>query len=287
MPAAHLYSGLVWEDATEGCAAYLAEKDAHTAVLFVHGFYGHPTKTWGDFVAAADNDGRFDAADLFFWGYSSRSEVGQTANRLHRLLARLAEGDPSLECGPPVEHHLLRALNRQPGRPYGRVVLAAHSLGGLVARKVLLHAATLNPPPDWMQRVRMTLFAPAQCGSVNLANVTKLTESWWALVPVLRDVVSPPLRALAAGSPELLQLRADVRAAVGARKAGALPAEPLVPSRLVWGKEDAVVVNDVLDGDPVAIEEDPANGNGFLNHGAVCKPGGIYLNALEHVYAAF
>lgn len=102
--------------------------DVKTAVVFVHGFGGHPGETWGqfpDFIAA---DPRLAGWDIVSIGY-------MTALRLD--LPGLWASDPDLT---KLSLYLRTALTTEPLTQYRCIALVAHSMGGLIAQAALLDA---------------------------------------------------------------------------------------------------------------------------------------------------
>src|SRR6266852_6220648 len=96
------------------------------AMLFVHGFSGDPTKTWGKFPAFLMGERRLSGWDVYSLGYHtglSLDVVGLwRANPGLTLLAGLLATRAALE----------------PLKRYKSLALIAHSMGGLVAQRAIL-----------------------------------------------------------------------------------------------------------------------------------------------------
>jgi pimeloyl-ACP methyl ester carboxylesterase len=96
------------------------------AVLFVHGFSGDPTKTWGKFPALLMGEKRLNSWDIYSLGYHtglSLDIVGiWRANPGLTVLAGLLGTRAAL---PPLKR-------------YQSLALIAHSMGGLVVQRAIL-----------------------------------------------------------------------------------------------------------------------------------------------------
>ena len=99
------------------------------AILFVHGFTGDATGTWGAIPSLLGRDPNLAGWDLFGFGYESKKRV----DLLHiwSADARLEEISTELVALPE--------LNR-----YERIALAAHSMGGLVVQRALVKSSELR-----------------------------------------------------------------------------------------------------------------------------------------------
>jgi len=102
---------------------YRRENTTNTHLLiFVHGFTGHYIDTWENFPDLIIDDSSLQHYDVLMWGYPS--------NKLAR--------NPSIGN---VGEHLRTELDQLPER-YTHIVLAAHSMGGLVVRAAVISALT-------------------------------------------------------------------------------------------------------------------------------------------------
>lgn len=96
------------------------------AIVFVHGFSGNITATWGDFPTFVRETPQLRGWDVFTLGYDTS---------LIPDIRALWSGDASLE---ELGLWLRTALLHQPFTEYGGVALVAHSMGGLVVQRALL-----------------------------------------------------------------------------------------------------------------------------------------------------
>lgn len=119
-------------------------RDGAPVAVFVHGWNGHFTDTWGNFPELLAADARLSAVAFFFWGFPT-SLMGT-----HPGLTSVADA-------------LLTELSfRFPTSP---IVVFAHSLGGLVVKAAILNALD-RVDEVLLDRVQgVTLFATPHLGS--------------------------------------------------------------------------------------------------------------------------
>jgi|SRR5215469_9847564 len=102
------------------------------AMLFVHGFSGDPTKTWGNFPSLLMGENRLNGWDVYSLGYHtglSLDNVGiWRANPGLTSLAGLLATRTALE----------------PLKQYQSLGLIAHSMGGLVVQRAVLDDTELR-----------------------------------------------------------------------------------------------------------------------------------------------
>lgn len=141
------------------------------AVIFLHGFRGGALKTWFEFPYMLSREPKSASYDFYFYGYDTREQAGGSAVAFREFLTAVAEDpatsivNPSLVPGIPARDSRFR---------YKKIVVAAHSLGAVVARLALVQCLSLGGQPlSWLSTVRMVLFAPAHCGApaVKLASL--------------------------------------------------------------------------------------------------------------------
>jgi len=108
-------AGLEWP-------GYFSEKkDAKVLVIFIHGFKGDHLATWKSFPSLLRDDDRFPALDIISVHYPT------FIKRRNLKLPQLAKW---------IQFH----LQEHHPRKYDKVIVVAHSMGGLVARElVILH----------------------------------------------------------------------------------------------------------------------------------------------------
>lgn len=153
-----------------------SKKPIGNAVVFIHGFGGHPTNTWNEFQHYLLYDKYFSGDDIFFFTYDSRKVwLSDSAHSLHFLLDILFNHTNKLYS------HLLDIFPDRSGsnlKNYKKALLVAHSAGAAVLRRALLdqckHEELLeqNSPTRWVQNTNSILFAPAHTG----ANITALAS---------------------------------------------------------------------------------------------------------------
>ena len=62
------------------------------AVVFIHGFGGHPHKTWVHFQSLCHQGAWWDGADLYFFNYRSvRDHIQDSSMRLKRFVESIAQ----------------------------------------------------------------------------------------------------------------------------------------------------------------------------------------------------
>lgn len=124
---------------------------ANHALVFVHGFAGHPIRTWAEMRRLMLSDPTLLNTDLLFLGYDSiRPKVAENGNELARFLETL-RGAPDLRIAFAGDE-----------TAYRTITCVAHSEGGLVLRyaiSLLAQASTSLPGLARFERPR--LLAPA------------------------------------------------------------------------------------------------------------------------------
>jgi pimeloyl-ACP methyl ester carboxylesterase len=222
---------------------------AKSCVVFVHGFNGDALETWKGFDTIALQRDELKETDLIFFGYDGlRSNALASASFLFDLV------DDLLGAG-----RILRPV-KTVAPAYEKCVLAAHSLGAVVTRWVLLRA--YHEKRSWLDKVRYLLFAPAHCGGVVVESVSALLGAN-VITKVLGNAAKatlPLLNELAPGSVILKTLEEQTRAAMDAG------CSALRAKRVVIAEYEEVVSNLPFPGDPfpTAIRD--------ARHTTVCKP---------------
>jgi pimeloyl-ACP methyl ester carboxylesterase len=118
-----------------------------TCVVFVHGLGGHIVDTWRGFPQLLAEDPDFSAVDVAFFGYKTTLVDGWGLLRaLGRWLLVARRYDFEAKGRELADE--LRDLQRQ--RAPGRIVLAAHSLGGLVVIEALRQLVQSGEPERQM-----------------------------------------------------------------------------------------------------------------------------------------
>lgn len=170
-----------------------ARRTPKTCVVFVHGFGGRATATWGDFAEMAMGNPAFAEADLVFLGYHSYSKTtAYNASVLFHALKALAE--------KPLA--VLKAVNgpaRQSDFAYKNILLVGHSLGGALVREIAMTAKIQGC--DWADRLQLALFAPAHLGA-NIVEVFNLAFGFLSWGPIRAGLIQfcPPIKELESNS---------------------------------------------------------------------------------------
>ena len=129
-----------------GTACLSAAEGADSAIIFVHGFKGHPLKTWGRLPEIACAQGAFwEKADLYFFPYKAEKlHVDQSAHMLRKFLSSIFPDPPVRMFARSLKDYdwTLSLSSRLPEaqiRPgpyhYSKLYLVGHSLGGLIIRR--------------------------------------------------------------------------------------------------------------------------------------------------------
>lgn len=267
----HFSHSLCELDDPDRWAFFVSHSDATVKrlVVFIHGFRGEAVGTWMDFpmIDGHHPDHAWWAeADLLFIGYdSTREEITGIANRIRKYLPKFypLPFAPIMKiCGVPARVDI--------ATPYSELYLVGHSLGGVIARRVLCDVAQ-----EWVDSglsadkrspildARTRFFSPASSGFqpsgwLGLAHATGLWETaielflrrspcYSALKPsslVLREIHSRTVELLRAGGTELSALRAHI----------------------LWANPDGVVITERYATDHVDSSFDDKS------HLSICKP---------------
>lgn len=245
-----------------GTSAHWAKAPSQSALVFVHGFFGHAVTTWTSFPELLLADSRLRDVDIIFYGYDGRRrQAGNSALEFLQFLTKLAEEPSKVSASG-----LGRSSTAQ---PYRRLVIAAHSLGAVIVRRALLDAARANP--SWLERVRLVLFAPAHNGAYAavLASAFISDQDWFLgkLAGAVTQYNIPLLEDLKPDSVVIRRLQDETRQALAKAQAVDPNASPahLVPRAVVWANDDRVVINQPFESDPLALLWDG-------DHAHVCKP---------------
>ncbi len=251
-----------------GWTLYLSHEQPKRLVVFVHGFGGRAVASWMSFPFGPEASAWWDRADLLFVGYNSARD-GITGVS-HRLLRELERFYPR----PPAELVELDGVRvREPmDEPYRELVVAGHSLGGVIVRHALCESADRwiasgkGTPRPALLEAKVRLFSPASAGfdPSGWLGVARASSTWHALEMVLRR--SSAYRDLQAGSQVLTALERRTEELVKRTRLQALRAA------VVWAQPDDVVVARRYASD---LPDDSIDGK---NHRSVCKPSGRYTD---------
>lgn len=242
-----------------GSCAQWAESPSGTVIVFVHGFNGHPTETWTEFDQSLADVGH----DLVFYGYDSlRGTTNVMALGLLSCLAELME-KPALFVNGTLD----LADARPDGFAFRRLVVVAHSLGAVVARRALLHGTA----KWWLACTDLCLYAPAHKGAHLLRLVASTMSLFQAPLEAIATWRFPVLEDLKEGSDALKSLQTSTDAAIDKGHTG------VCAKLIVISQNDGVVnTNSFIDRDHHGVVLP-------FSHVEVCKPNPLRSEPLDHL----
>jgi len=247
-----------------------AASTTETLVVFIHGFRGKAVSTWLAFPSYLNNTQELRDADVLFYGYASRPQRMQNmAISLREDIDNIWQHPSSLGADPGS----FLAKRDNGTTRWQRLLIVAHSLGAVVARRALLDCflSLKEPGTHWASHCAMCLFAPAHAG----ANLLHLIGETWStsgmpVAPVMK-IFYPCLQDLQKDSQALDALRQDY-----------LSLDPDLQklcnaTHVVLAGKDQVVEPIRFPGDPVPVQIR------HRGHIAVCKPTNGFEKPVEHV----
>jgi pimeloyl-ACP methyl ester carboxylesterase len=258
--------------------AYLTDGgSAKTAVIFVHGFWGCPEKTWIQFQTLMDTAQHgapwWAAHDAFFYAYDSEAQLGPNVASLLSFIGSVY---------PIPQWSKLGGDRDLVARKYKTLILVGHSEGGVLIRAAILRRIQELEGKHWghdeiqsdpILKANLRLFAPAFWGSLFSGYAGVLLR-----VPVFRTMVESRLhksaayKQLAGESPLLQDLRDRT-----VRKAKEYPAMKALRAWNLFPEKDKIVTAEALEIDP------PAEFEKGQTHSSICKPNPKYLKPLTFV----
>ena len=105
----------------------LRNNQTSNAIVFIHGFGGDPSTTWGQFPDFLMEDPALDGWDVYSLGYSSK---------LAPDFRGLWSGNPSIDT---IANYLYTRAYAGKLERYKALVFIAHSMGGLVLQRALMN----------------------------------------------------------------------------------------------------------------------------------------------------
>jgi triacylglycerol esterase/lipase EstA (alpha/beta hydrolase family) len=235
-----------------GSSVRWARTPARTCLIFVHGYGGRATKTWGDFPDLAMENSAFAQVDMVFLGYESRSRTAAfNVGVIYQIVLQLAQQ-------PATVLEQARGPQRPGWSEYKKIILIGHSLGGALIRDVAMSAKTQGKA--WAEKLQLALFAPAHMGAsiLDLAQMSFGILKWAPLPQAAAYLVNPVLRDLATGSDYLNTLLTTART---------IGKHCTTEARFVaHAAGDKIVVQNTFYLDPPLL---PYDGQ---NHVSCCKP---------------
>lgn len=235
-------------------------------MFFVHGFNGSAMATWRNLDSLAPEYARFKDADLVFLGYRSlRHQTEVSSRNLYNSCDNMIKTPlPYIACSTIGASE----LDRDADFHYSMIIFVAHSLGAVVTRRLLLIAQQCNA--DWLDRVRVVLFAPAHMGATDVRKLPiALARSMGPFGPLIEALIPWKLQTLAElkeGSTTLKYLNTETRRCLSERRRSTLSKSHLVAHRVIFGDDEDVVHTTPFVEDP---PHDPILNKGHVD---VCKP---------------
>jgi hypothetical protein len=194
--------------------------------------------------------------DLFFYEYDGLyANMDASAGSFRRLIDLLFENPAAV-----INQSLPEAIRRPTDFAYDQIVLVAHSLGAPIVRKALLSG--WRDKASWHGKTKLVLFAPAHKGA-RVVGLAKEVIGGFRFLPFVAGIwrfKSPLVDELAPGSPYLIQLENETKAALAA---GGRPS--LVADKVFHAQHEQIVEGLRFADDPDSV---PLKGN----HISICKP---------------
>jgi hypothetical protein len=253
-------------------------------IVLVHGFWGSATSTWGQFQELIDDRAvvsteLWPKADLYFYGYRSAKDfVEASADDLGQFL-RDVYSQSKVWSTPNQANLNVVKFNRESPLPYSQLVLIGHSLGAVVIRQCIakvLRKCKLQPeepPPAWLQKCEMRLFAPAHLGFNPLSYKGLLFRlpGWGALLNSFL-LFSRSYSDIQKGSTLLQGLKSETETFAQQN-----PDLKCLHPRLLFGRlKDLVVPGGFACDYPSEFEDG-------VGHMGICKPTQQFLKPLEFI----
>jgi len=252
-------------DARENTSAFwsTAQDKTKTLLLFVHGFGGSSVGTWENLPELLLSNPKFSDCDLVFYGYDGLyKQVPISGEQFRGFLSNLST-QPAEVCNSTLQDG-----HRSSTFKYNKIIIIAHSLGAVVARRALLNAH--NNGEDWLDSIHLLLFAPAHMGTTN---VQSLVSTCVSAIPGLGKILAAigRWRYLAAddllpGSTTLTNLERDT---IQALENGGC--QYLIAHKVLFGELENIVQTARFCQDPTLT---PVENKGHVD---ICKPESDYL----------
>jgi pimeloyl-ACP methyl ester carboxylesterase len=135
-------------------------------VVFIHGFTGDATLTWGRFPDLLANEPSMSEWDILCFGFESSLAPDMTG---------IWKGNPEIQM---ISDSLKTFIKMSFASQYNALVFIAHSMGGLVIQRALLDEASLFQKVD-----KVILFGTPSFG---------LTKAWPFQLPLLKKLFRQP-----------------------------------------------------------------------------------------------
>ena len=255
-----------------GSRVWWSRNPSGRVLVFVHGFSGKAVGTWSSFPSMLTRHPKCSGWDLIFFGYDGvHTEAVSSAGDLAELLDAISTSPTELYAKSTSSPSALR----QHPDAYTRIVLVAHSLGAIVARRAMLDGYNRSTPAPWSKTTEFFAFAPAHNGAKVMSLIFETFGFAGTLVSLAqlfnRYIV---LRDLKEGSGTLQALHDDLRRTYDPPSG----ASNLRALEVILARNDRIVTNKVL-------YPDPSPGRGGIladrTHSTVCKPGEAFPQPVD------
>jgi pimeloyl-ACP methyl ester carboxylesterase len=241
---------------------------ASEAIVFLHGYSGDAVKTWMAFPDLTSGDAPFERFDLIFAGYDSIEEPTEScSDRMRELLQALLT--------QPASSRRPKSIPSSDNGPYSRVLVIAHSMGGVVVRRALLLAD--EEGFEWTAKVRMVLFAPAHYGARLLNYTDSIMSGLLGKIWAISQYHSPAIEELRPGSPYLADLRESLEKALTKTP----KPQHLVALRVIHAHKEKI-----LSFPGKRLAEDPQSIFIDGTHVSLCKPDSVSSRSMQELQAA-
>ena len=237
-------------------------------ILFIHGFSGNALETWSNFPTLLPECPKFIGRDLYFYGYDGlKHDMYASAAIFRTFLANLFTQTVGI-----LSQNLPLSAQRSVDFGYDEIVIVAHSLGAVIARRALLDATTQNA--QWTPKTKLVLYAPAHMGAkvADLALEAITSFAFLKLFGVFTRFNSPLIDQLKSGSPDLQKLLDDTIAATANSNN-----MHLIAMKVFIAPDEKIVTNRSFGQDP------PPDAIPGTSHTTVCKPRKDFLTPLEYL----
>ena len=233
------------------------------AIIFIHGFNGSSTETFGDFNLDFRYRPEYAGYDVYFFGYNSLfAQIANSALDFLEFLRALHDDINSV-----INESKANVI--RPGH-YSKMILIAHSLGAVVARQGLNDGYDNNE--NWLDKCELILFAPAHIGArTEIDSFINFPGPLKALGPLARYFVVTLNQLLAPGiiiNPMTEKCK-ELIAVKGIKTF-------TIAKKVLWAERERVVINRKFLNDPNALRI-PGN------HEKICKPSKNFERPFDEV----
>jgi pimeloyl-ACP methyl ester carboxylesterase len=149
---------------------YLSRTPGEKLLIFIHGFGGHPTKTWSGFPAMLLDKPELADYDFIYYNYDSKHvQATFSGIALHDFIGDLMNKPNYFSFTSTIGYE------RTENFRYRKITLVAHSLGSIICRFALNRSYAIKS--HWHEITNMVLFAPAHMGAMALRSLVHLFYS--------------------------------------------------------------------------------------------------------------